>query len=234
MAMIESAFKAHAHSRAKAHGFWQFMTERESDTGSGRRAPSTSGAIREVDARGRALFRDLYEMFGDWYLAMAAYRRAKEGPEGTPATGAGTTGSVTATSFLRKETRDYVPFVSRQPSSRRTRSATDSTSSRPPMEFEVVPVGRAVDLARVAEASGPRSRAGAPEHELQTRVTPHGVRGTRYAPESASERLVSRLASLPRPSPGAASWRGGTGREGAARARVSVAGCATSTTAAQR
>ena len=232
MAMIESAFKAQAHSRAKAHGFWQFIdgTGKRYGLRKTRAFDERSDPVKSTLAAARYL-RDLYEMFGDWYLAMAAYS-AGEGRvlKGLQRTGAGDYWQLTATSFLRKETRDYVPFVlaaaliSKEP----MRYGFDVVPD-PPMDFEVVPVGRPVDLARVAEAVGASlGELALLNSELKTRVTPHGVGNYPLrVPKGASERLVSRLASLPS-APDVrertiVARKGDTVAKVAARARVSVA-----------
>jgi len=93
LAFVESGFKVNAYSRAKAAGVWQFIpaTGRRYDLPVDfwldmRRNPeaATDAALDYLT--------DLYNEFGDWYLAMAAYncgegrirRLVKEGQEADP------------------------------------------------------------------------------------------------------------------------------------------------------
>jgi membrane-bound lytic murein transglycosylase D len=202
MAMIESAFKPGAHSRARAHGFWQFIdgTARRYGLRRNRYLDERSDPEKSTRAAARYL-KDLYEMFGDWYLAMAAYS-AGEGKvlKGLQRLGAKDYWQLSAGSFLRRETRDYVPFVlaaaliSKDPVNYGFDVVRD-----PPLRFEVVHVSRPVDLARVAGAVGaPLAELQLLNSELKTRVTPHGVADYPVrVPEGSAQRLESRLASLP-------------------------------------
>jgi membrane-bound lytic murein transglycosylase D len=107
LAMVESAFNPTARSKAGAGGLWQFMP------GTGKIYDLTVtwwlDERFEVEKATKAAARhlkDLYEEFGDWYLAMAAYNA-----------GAGRVGRAIKKSGTRDfwrlplpaETRNYVP-----------------------------------------------------------------------------------------------------------------------------
>ncbi len=232
VAMVESAFKYQAHSRAAAHGFWQFIegTGRRYGLHRTREYDERSDAVKSTRAAA-AYFRDLYEMFGDWHLAMAAYD-AGEGRilKGLQRTGARDFWELAQGSTLRRETRDYVPFVlatalmAKDPA----RFGFDVVPD-PPIAWDTVTISKPVDLGRVAAAVG----ATLPElqllnSELRTRSTPHRVPsyGLRIPP-GTSALVVARLPGLPS-APEVAEKRitvkkGETLNKVAARAGVSVA-----------
>ncbi len=113
MAAAESGFNPFALSRKGAKGIWQLMLPRAREYGlkkdrwvDEREDPekSTQAAVRHL--------KDLYETFGDWYLAMAAYncgpanvRRAIE------KTGYADFWILRDLQALPRETRNYVPIV---------------------------------------------------------------------------------------------------------------------------
>ncbi|HTS00923.1 MAG TPA: LysM peptidoglycan-binding domain-containing protein, partial [Thermoanaerobaculia bacterium] len=232
VAMVESAFKYQAHSRAAAHGFWQFIggTGRRYGLHRTRAFDERSDPVKSTKAAA-AYFRDLYEMFGDWNLAMAAYD-AGEGKilKALQRTGARDYWSLAQGGGLRRETRDYVPFVlataliAKEPA----RFGFDVVPD-PPLAWDVVTITKPVDLARVADAVG----ATLPDlqllnSELLTRSTPHGVRSYDLrVPRGTSDLVASRLPGIPA-APEIAEKRvtvrkGETLRKVAARAGVSVA-----------
>ncbi|HEX7614862.1 MAG TPA: LysM peptidoglycan-binding domain-containing protein [Thermoanaerobaculia bacterium] len=202
VAMIESAFKYQAHSRAAAHGFWQFIPGTGKRYGLKRNASfdERSDPVKSTRAAA-AYFRDLYEMFGDWHLAMAAYD-AGEGKilRSLQRTGARDFWELSAGSTLRRETRDYVPFVlataliAKDPA----RFGFDVVPD-PPLAWETVTVKKPVDLARVAELTG----NALPDlqllnSELRSRTTPHGVSSYELrVPAGTAALLTPRIASLP-------------------------------------
>jgi membrane-bound lytic murein transglycosylase D len=113
LAQAESGFHPLAVSRVGARGIWQFMASRARGYGlqrdwwvDDRQDPekSTRAAARHL--------KDLYQQFGDWYLAMAAYN---SGP-GTVQSAVKRTGyadfwELYARNVLPKETRNYVPII---------------------------------------------------------------------------------------------------------------------------
>jgi membrane-bound lytic murein transglycosylase D len=118
LAMIESGFQPGATSAASAAGIWQFIPEtarryglRVDATVDERRDPekATDAALEYLS--------DLYDRFGSWYLAAAAYNT---GENRVARIMKETFGSERATSEaayyeiwdkLPRETRDYVPLM---------------------------------------------------------------------------------------------------------------------------
>lgn len=74
LAMIESGFQTHARSSAQAVGVWQFISGTAHRYGLkiDRYVDERKDPIRATEAATKYL-RDLYNVFGSWHLAMAAY-----------------------------------------------------------------------------------------------------------------------------------------------------------------
>ena len=232
VAMVESAFKYQAHSRAAAHGFWQFIdgTGKRYGLHRTRAYDERSDPVKSTKAAA-AYFRDLYEMFGDWHLAMAAYD-AGEGKilKSLQRTGARDFWGLAQGNTLRRETRDYVPFIlataliAKDPA----RFGFDVVPD-PPLAWDDVTVRRPVDLARIAEAAD----ATLPDlqllnSELKTRSTPHGVPAYDLrVPRGSAGHVLASLPGIPS-APEVAEKRitvrkGETPAKVAARAGVTVA-----------
>jgi len=114
MAHQESAFKTSAYSRAKAKGLWQFIAPTARKYGLKRNEWVDERSDPEKSTRAAAAYlKDLYAMFGDWHLAMAAYN-AGEGKVMRTMRKTGARDYWTLAQHkraLRNETRNYVPAI---------------------------------------------------------------------------------------------------------------------------
>ncbi len=155
LAQAESGFHPLAVSRVGARGIWQFMASRGRGYGlyhnmwvDDRQDPakSTRAAARHL--------KDLYNQFGDWYLAMAAYN---SGP-GTVQAAVKRTGyadfwELYRRNVLPKETRNYVPIIlavtimAKNPS----QYGLDDVVMEKPDDYDTVAINYPVDLRLVAE-----------------------------------------------------------------------------------
>ncbi len=113
LSLVESGFNPYAYSRAKATGPWQFMKGTGQLYGlridhyvDERRDP-----IKSTVAAARYL-RDLYDLFGAWPLAMAAYN-AGEGKvlRALQKAQAESFSEISKTKLIRGETKQYVPRI---------------------------------------------------------------------------------------------------------------------------
>jgi len=155
LCQAESAFKPRALSRAKAKGMWQFISSRGKEYGLRQTwwVDERSDPEKSTRAAARHL-KDLYQEFGDWYLAMAAYNsgpvRVEKAMERTGADNFWTLANKRA---LPKETINYVPnilaltIIGKNP-----QKYGFEVQSEPPLETERVAVDKATDLRVIAEA----------------------------------------------------------------------------------
>lgn len=157
MAHVESAFKVTAYSRAKAKGIFQFIAGTGLRYGMRIDSWIDERSDPERSARAAAAYlRDLYGMFGDWYLALAAYNTG----EGRVARSIHRLGPVSfwdlaRTRSLFAETKNYVPailaatLIAKQPEKYGFTTAAD-----PPVEWETVEVPGAIHFDSVARVTG--------------------------------------------------------------------------------
>ncbi len=111
MPIIESGYRCDAVSPTGAVGPWQFIrsTARRYGLRIGRGVDERKDPIRSTDAAARYLS-DLYERFGDWNLALAAYNSG-EGEIEEAIARSGATSFWELAPHLRHETRRFVPQV---------------------------------------------------------------------------------------------------------------------------
>lgn len=111
LSLVESGFNPHAYSRARATGPWQFMkgTARLYGLRIDQYVDERRDPIKSTVAAARYL-KDLYDLFGSWPLAMAAYN-AGEGKvlRALEKAQAESFKEISRTKLIRRETKEYVP-----------------------------------------------------------------------------------------------------------------------------
>jgi membrane-bound lytic murein transglycosylase D len=154
LAQAESAFQPAALSRAGARGIWQFVPWRGNEYGLKRSWWVDERQDPEKATRAAAQhLRDLYGLFGDWYLAMAAYNCGPGNVQkGIERTGYADFWELYRRNVLPRETKNYVPIIVAL-----TLIAKDAAhygihpELERPVRFDVVKPGSAIDLRLVAE-----------------------------------------------------------------------------------
>ena len=155
LAQAESGFHPLAVSRAGARGMWQFMGSRAKGYGLERNWWVDDRQDPEKATRAAAHhLKDLYNEFGDWYLAMAAYN---SGP-GTVQSAVKRTGyadfwELYRRNVLPRETRNYVPIIvavtimAKNPA----QYGLDSIIKDKPVPYDTVKIDYPIDLRLAAE-----------------------------------------------------------------------------------
>ena len=199
-AMIESGFNPVAVSRAGAKGLWQFMAQTARryglrvDNWVDERLDPEKSTVAAV-----AYLRDLYNQFGSWILAQAAYN-AGELKVARAIQLARTTDfwELASTRHLRNETKDFVPMIQaatligRDPD----RYGFDVGSGEP-HRFDRVRVPPSTDLRHLSHRSGLSVESlRTLNPELWRGVTPPGVPYELKVPEGGAD-LVRAASALP-------------------------------------
>jgi membrane-bound lytic murein transglycosylase D len=154
LAQAESAFQPLALSRAGARGMWQFVAYRGQQYGLRHTWWIDERQDPEKATRAAAQhLRDLYGLFGDWYLAIAAYNCGPGNVQkAIERTGYADFWELYKRNVLPKETKNYVPIILAL-----TLIAKDAAhygiqvQPETPVATDVVKPGRAIDLRLVAE-----------------------------------------------------------------------------------
>ena len=108
--IVESALKPKAYSRAGAAGMWQFIysTGRKYGLSVNSLLDDRYDIIKETDAAAHHL-RDLYDMFGDWSLAISAYNCGPGNVTKAMTRSGGKKSFWEIYPYLPRETRGYLP-----------------------------------------------------------------------------------------------------------------------------
>ena len=201
LAQAESAFLPQAVSKAGARGMWQFMSFAGRKYGlekswwvDERQDPekATHAAARDL--------RDLYDQFGDWYLAMAAYNSgAGTVQHAIERTGYADFWELYRRNVLPQETKNYVPIIlaltliSKDPA--RYGAVFEP---EPALKVDAVKPGQPIDLRLVAETiDTDLETLRSLNPQLLRLVTPADSDFVLRLPEGTSERFFAEIAAVP-------------------------------------
>jgi membrane-bound lytic murein transglycosylase D len=201
--IVESGFNPKAYSKARAAGPWQFIS------GTAKRyglvidwwKDERKDPVKSTVAAARYLG-DLYNMFGSWSLALAAYNAG----EGRIAKALRKSNSedfwgLLGTKQIRQETKDYVPryiaaaMIANTPED----YGFDDLAYHEPFEYDEVVVYVPVDLDVVAECSGTDvDNIRELNPELRRWSTPPNVREyTLRIPAGKADSFIENLSKIP-------------------------------------
>ena len=206
VAMIESSFKTRARSRARAQGVWQFIGATGRRYGLHRTAvvDERSDPVKATEAAA-GYFKDLHDIFNDWYLAMAAYD-AGEGrvARALARTGAETYWDLCRLGALPKETRLYVPSVIAAALIGKNQAHYGfHVEPEAPVAFETVRLRKPVNLRRLAQTcSLDHEDLLELNPELRGETTPGSPSGyDLHVPRGAASVVADRVGLIPAASP---------------------------------
>jgi membrane-bound lytic murein transglycosylase D len=201
VALVESAFKANAYSRARAKGVWQFVSA------TGKRyglqvdwwVDERSDPEKATRAAARYL-KELYDLFGDWNLALAGYN-AGEGKVLRSMKRYKTDDfwKLRQTRGLRRETKNYVPLIHAAVVIAKAPERYGFTvSPQAPPDFERVAIEGAIDLRVIAECAGePVESIRVLNPELRRLATPADRTFGLRVPAGRAQAVSQCVATLP-------------------------------------
>ncbi|HEY6348432.1 MAG TPA: transglycosylase SLT domain-containing protein [Candidatus Angelobacter sp.] len=203
LAQAESGFHPLALSRVGARGMWQFMASRANGYGLQRNwwVDDRQDPEKATRAAARHL-KDLYQEFGDWYLAMAAYN---SGPgnvqQAVKRTGYADFWELYKRDVLPKETKNYVPIIlamtimSKNPAQYGLEEVTPDAAEK----YDRVAVDYPVDLRLVAECvDSPVEQLADLNPSLLRRTTPKDQPFELRIPEGTKEKYMDAIAAIPK------------------------------------
>lgn len=201
VALVESAFKASALSRARARGVWQFIPATGQRFGLKQDWWVDERSHPEKATRAAARYlKDLLAQLGNWNLALAAYNAGENNLlRATDRYGTKDFWQLRDRGALPRETANYVPMihaailVAKAP-----RDYGIEVPSEPELPFEYVPLREPVDLRALAECAGcALTQVQALNPELRRLSTPAGRAFDVRVPRGTGLTALTCLKALP-------------------------------------
>lgn len=200
LAQAESGFLPRAVSRKAATGMWQFVAWRGRQYGLMQSRYSDDRLDPEKATRASAKhLHDLYNMFGDWYLAIAAYNC---GPgvvqKAVERTGFADFWELRSRHVLPLETTNYVPIILAMTimSKNAGEYGLEGVTPEPPLEYDTVEVSSPTNMALVADLTdAPTSELRELNPALLRSVAPAGY--ALHVPKGSASSLMALLQLVP-------------------------------------
>ncbi|MDZ7689997.1 MAG: LysM peptidoglycan-binding domain-containing protein [Balneolaceae bacterium] len=202
LAMIESGLNPQARSWAAAVGMWQFIRA----TGSmyGLEVNWWVDERKDPEKATRAAARhlvDLYNIWGDWHLAMAGYNISPRGLKRAIRAGGGVEDYWAAYNYLPRETRGYVPgfiaatMIAHNP----TEFGFQKEYGAEPYSYETVEVGPLMALDKLANAANiSTEKLKEYNPELRRWATPPGSQYDLKLPTGTKETFLENYDDIPK------------------------------------
>jgi len=202
LAQAESGFHELALSRAGARGMWQFISSRATGYGLARNWWLDERLDPEKSTRAAARhLHDLYNQFGDWYLAMAAYN---SGPgnvqQAVRRTGYADFWELYSRNVLPRETKNYVPIIVAVAimAKNKAQYGLDAIVPDPPATFDTIKITYPVDLRLVAECVDvPVTNLQDLNPSLLRTTTPKDTEFDLHLPVGSKDRYQTAIAAIP-------------------------------------
>ncbi|HEY0375662.1 MAG TPA: transglycosylase SLT domain-containing protein [Pyrinomonadaceae bacterium] len=200
LGQVESGWRPKAYSPAAASGLWQFIPGTGRTYGLRQTAWVDERNSFEKATRASAKYlKDLYNHFGDWQLAMAAYNTGQGNIDRAIAR-AGSRSYWQIFPYIAQETRNYVPailattLIAKNPE----KYGFKGVRPDPAMAYDVVEVPTATSLQLIAQATNTSVdfiRMLNPE--LRRDVTPRGEAYRVRIPGGRADQFVAALKGIP-------------------------------------
>jgi membrane-bound lytic murein transglycosylase D len=200
LAQAESGFIPRAVSRKAAGGMWQFLTWRGQQYGLMQTRYTDDRMDPEMATRAAAHhLHDLYNEFGDWYLAIAAYNCGPGNIEkAVERTGYADFWELRGRGALPAETTNYVPIILAMTIMEKNAAeyGLEGVQMDPPLEYDTVKTDSVTGLALIADITD------TPLNGLAS-LNPAALKGmlpeghTLHVPKGMADTVSAALASIP-------------------------------------
>jgi membrane-bound lytic murein transglycosylase D len=208
LAQAESGFMPRAMSRMAAGGMWQFISQRGQEYGLAKNRNLDERMDPEKATRAAARhLHDLYNQFGDWYLAIAAYNCGPMVVESAvERTGFADYWELRNRGVLPAETTNYVPIILAMTIIEKNAAeyGMNNIPMDPPLEYDTVDLTVPTNLALVSDLTEtPMPQLTELNPAVLCGIAPQGY--ALHVPKGTGAQLSSGLEAIPPEHRGA--WR---------------------------